>query len=279
MTTEEHTVGFPQEWKAFYSRHPLWAEKCKLLISSLSKVFIREFSIRSPADKVVFFLGRLCVEDFNEAFLLCANGYGFGGLKIVRGLYERAITGGYIAKYPKGADSFLEYHFIHKGKMLNHAKNFPGINEQIPKDEIEETNRLYSEFKAKFKEPLCKKCGTFRTQFSWSKLDTASMAQEIGLEALYFPGYFYPTLQTHATPSSLMARLIVHDDVNASFDERAQQDWADRALIVAHNIIIRVLMVQNSYFKLQIDKEIEERKNDFVSIWGRQKAFDLENKI
>lgn len=54
---------------------------------------------------------------------------------------------------------------------------------------------------------------------------------------------------------------------------------SDRALIVAHNIIILVLAIQNTYFKLQLDKDIEERKNDFVSIWGRQKAFDLENKI
>ncbi len=262
------TVGFPDEWKSFFSRHPLWPEKLKLLHATLEKVFIRQFEPNSAADKVVFFLGRICVEDFNEIFLLCANGYGFGGLKILRGLYERTVTSGFIAKNPKEAESFLEYHFIHKSKMLNHAAKFTDIDKEIPKEEIENTHKLFEKFKEKFKEPICKKCGTFRTQFSWSKLDTASMAKKIGLDSLYFPGYYYPTLQTHATPSSLMSRLIIKNQNAASFDEKAQRDWADRALIVAHNIILRVIMIQNTYFKLNIDNEIEERKADFISIWG-----------
>jgi len=95
MDNKIPTLGFPEEWASFFQRHPLWPEKFRLLHSTLERVFIREFSPNNPADKVVFFMGRLCAEDFNEVFLLCANGYGFGGLKIVRGLYERAITTGY----------------------------------------------------------------------------------------------------------------------------------------------------------------------------------------
>jgi hypothetical protein len=154
--------------------------------------------------------------------------------------------------------------------MLIHARKFTDVVKEIPQDEIEETERQYSIYKEKFKEPLCKKCKTYRTQMSWSKLDTASMAKKIGLDSLYFPGYFYPTLHTHATPSSLMARLSIHDNDRASFNEEAQHDWADRALIVAHNIIIRVLMIQNTYFGLDLDDEIEKRKNDFLEIWGKQ---------
>jgi hypothetical protein len=243
-------------------------KKSKKLYSTLEKIFIRKLQPKISADKVVFFLGRLCVEDFNEVFLLCANGYGFGGLKIIRGLYERAVTSGYIAENPSEAETFLEYHFIHKGKMLHHAREFIDINKRMTKSEIEETERRYAEYKEKFKEPLCKKCGTYRTKFSWSELDTASMAQKIGLGNLYFPGYFYPTLQTHATPSSLMARLIMHDEDNASFDESSQREWADTALITAHNIIISVLKIQNIYFTLMLDNEIKDRENDFAAVWG-----------
>jgi hypothetical protein len=268
MSKEDPIVGFPEEWQLFFSRHPLWPEKFRLLHKTLEKVFIRKFSPNSPADKVVFFMGRLCVEDFNEVFLLCANGYGFGGLKIVRGLYERAVTSGYIAKYPNEAESFLDYHYIHKGKMLNHAKTFTDVDKEISMDEIAKTQKLFKIMKEKFKEPLCKKCGTFQTRFSWSKLDTASMARKIGLDSLYFPGYYYPTLQTHATASSLMSRILVHGQNDASFDERAQQSCADRALIVAHNIILRVVMIQNTYFNLEIENEVEDRKNDFTTIWG-----------
>ncbi len=103
---------------------------------------------------------------------------------------------------------------------------------------------------------------------SWSPLDLASMAKKANMEALYFPGYFYPTLQTHATPISLMSRLKPRPGGVISFDEASQRDWSDKALIAAHDIVIRVMLVQNKYFDLNLDHELETRKNDFIAIWG-----------
>jgi hypothetical protein len=63
-----------------------------------------------PEDRTVFVLGRLCMEDFFEIIQLAGNGYGFGALKLVRSLYERAVTmaflsgqplrGGYVPRLP-----------------------------------------------------------------------------------------------------------------------------------------------------------------------------------
>lgn len=268
MPLKPHTVGFPEEWENFFRSHPKCAESYKSLHSTLEKIFIRKFERKNAADMVVFFLGRLCVEDFNEIFLLCANGYGFGALKILRGLYERAVTAGYISKNPKEAELFLEYHFIHKGKMLNHARNFFGnIKDQIDPKEIKDAEEKYRLYKDKFKEPLCKKCKTYRTRFSWSTLDLLSMAKKADMDSLYFPGYFFPTIQTHATPSSLMSRLKIKDDGNVSFDEGSQPDWAKRALVAAHNILLRVMLIQNTHFNLNLEDEIEARRNDFLAIW------------
>jgi len=274
MPLNPYTVGFPKEWDDFFKSHPNWAEKYKALHSTLDKIFIREFKPENAADKVVFFLGRLCVEDFNEVFLLCANGYGFGGLKILRGLYERTVTAGYISKNPKEAELFLEYHFIHKGKMLSHAKRFFGnIKDQIDANEIEDAEQKYKLYKETFKEPLCKNCKTYRTRFSWSALDLLSMAKksDFDLDSLYFPGYFFPTIQTHATPSALMSRLKIKDDGNVSFDEGSQRDWAERTLVAAYNILLRVMLIQDAHFNLGFDAEIIERGNDFMEIWGGDK--------
>lgn len=269
MPSKPHTVGFPKEWKRFFESHPKWIESYKLLHSTLEKIFFRKFEPEIAADRVVFFLGRLCVEDFNEIFLLCANGYGFGGLKILRGLYERAITAGYISRNPKEAELFLEYHFIHKGKMLTHARNFFGdIEDQVDPKEISDAEEKYRLYRDKFKEPLCKKCKTYRTRFTWSTLDLLSMAKKANMDKLYFPGYFFPTLQTHATPSSLMSRMRVKDDGNVSFDEGSQPDWAEKALVAAHNILLRVMLIQNEHFSLDLDDEIEDRGKDFRTIWG-----------
>ena len=85
---------------------------------------------------------------------------------------------------------------------------------------------------------------------------------------IYFPGFFYPTLHTHATPSSLMSRLKSKDDGTISFNEGAQREWADRTLIVAHNLIVSVLKIQNDYFDLKFDSIIEDVAKDFEAIWG-----------
>ena len=36
-------------------------------------------------------LGRICVEEFNEILLLAGNGRGVGALKVLRGMFERAV--------------------------------------------------------------------------------------------------------------------------------------------------------------------------------------------
>jgi hypothetical protein len=118
------TIGFPKEWKAFFNRHPSWEKTIKRLHHVLEKVFIREATVNSSADHIIFFMGRLCAEDFNEIFLLAVNGYGFGSLKILRGFFERVVTIIYISENKDEAKQFLEYHYIHRGKMLTHAERF-----------------------------------------------------------------------------------------------------------------------------------------------------------
>ena len=48
--------------------------------------------LSEPIDRVLFWLGNVCREDFSEILLLAANGYGIGALKLFRGLYERVVT-------------------------------------------------------------------------------------------------------------------------------------------------------------------------------------------
>jgi hypothetical protein len=52
----------------------------------------------SEADLAVYSLGRLACEDFFEVMVVAEHGLGIAGLKLMRGLYERAITAEYISK-------------------------------------------------------------------------------------------------------------------------------------------------------------------------------------
>ncbi len=104
-------------------------------------------------------------------------------------------------------DSFLEYHHVHKGELLNHTGELFDVRRMFPEDKLAESREKYEEAKARFQEPLCKKCGTLRTQFSWSKLDVGAMAKKADqyLARLYLECYFLPTFQTHTTFHSFSA--------------------------------------------------------------------------
>lgn len=270
------TFGLPDEWDDFLVRHALFAEKLKPLTETFRKVFIRQVETTEPAERVVLGLGRLSVEDFMEILLLCGNGYGVGGMKLLRGLYEKAVTLGYIAKNPEKAEQFLDYHNVHQGKLLNHAKQVFPMGKYLSASQIDEIQSAYRRTKDKYQEVLCEKCGTTRTSFSWSELDLLSMAREAGLHKLYLQCYYDPTLQAHTTVSSLIARLRLGDNGQVSFDEGAQHEKADLALVSAHNVILYVLDTENRYFKMGLESEIQDRFEDFMNIWERNRGTDDE---
>ena len=267
MPANEITFGFPCEWEAFLSRHSRFAEKLQLLTQTFQRVFIRKVETSDPADRVVFYLGRLSVEDFMEILLLCGNGYGIGGMKLLRGLYEKAVTLGYIAKKPDKAQKFLEYHYVHLGKQFNHANLVFPMHEHLTALQIEEIQSRYKKAKDNYQEVVCEKCGTTRIRFSWSELDLLSMAREAGLHKLYLQCCYDPTLQAHATVCSLTARMKLRDNGQVTFDDGAQRQKADLALNSAHKIILHLLGVVNEYFKMGLENEIQERLADFMDIW------------
>lgn len=261
-------IGFPNEWRSFLERHPSWPTVIKNLHGIFEKAFIRDAALESQADKIIFFMGRLCVEDFNEVFLLAGNGYGFGSLKILRGLYERVVTMHYISENQEAAASFLEYHYIHRGKLIHHAESFFGDLEQyISKPEIEEAKHDFDAHKGVFMRTACKKCKTKSIMHSWSKLDLESMAKKTGLDKLYFPGYYYPTLQAHATTASLFYRLKGKEGKPVGFEEKSQPEVADRSLIIAHNLAIHVIEIQNYFFKLSLDHDLLLLVSDYKDVW------------
>jgi hypothetical protein len=110
----EVTIGLPDEWKRFADRNPHFIASLPLLFDTMESVFNRSVTLPSLADEIVYFLSKIAGEDFMEIFMLCGNGHGIGGLKILRGMYERVVTLAYIAKNPTEADAFWNYYSIHK---------------------------------------------------------------------------------------------------------------------------------------------------------------------
>jgi hypothetical protein len=49
-----------------------------------------KFEDKISAERIIFFLGRMVVDDFGGILMLSGNGYGFGAYKVARDMYERA---------------------------------------------------------------------------------------------------------------------------------------------------------------------------------------------
>jgi hypothetical protein len=64
----------------------------------------------------------------------------------------------------------------------------------------------------------------------------------------------------------LESRLRQTQSGGYSFQETSEED-AWKALLLGHNLILRLLTLQNSYFELGLDAEINARYEMFPKIW------------
>ena len=259
-------IGNVAEQKEFLAANPTRIKAIENLYTTAKQVFIRTLTSNLPADRIGFYLGRICVEEFSEILLLAGNGHGIGALKILRGMYERAVTSAYILGNPDQADAFLEYNKVNRHKAYTHAKK---LGEHGPRLEPDIIKRIEDEFEAV--KPMFMN-GT-RVRGSWTKLDTASLAQKAGpgYEVLYLDAFYKPTLELHTTAASMMGRLELTEQGRMSFASGPTRIEARHAVVMAHNLLLRVLDSQNTHFRLGLDEVLKGNINDFQQAYAVEK--------
>ncbi len=263
--------GYPDQWEAFERRNAKFIERFPALDHALKMTFVREFTTNTPAERAIHFLGRLCIEDFMELLSLAANGYGIGALKLLRGLYERVVTASYLANNPDEADLFLEFRFISRHRALQ-AYVTAGKPGKEWLDRAEEARQEFERVKGKFEIDDCKKCGTKRTNHTWSKLDFVSMAKTTDLGKLLANAYYEPLNHAHSTFEAVMLRLKRSPSDQILFESGPQPKEADRALMVAHAVMVELIGVQARFFKLpELVKVYEQCARDHVEIWSNRR--------
>lgn len=231
------------------------------------------FEDKVMADRVVFGLGRIIADDFGELLTLSGNGRGIGAYKILRGMYERVVTAAYIAKNRREARPFVEDDAIKKWKLWQQALEvMPDLKDSIAKEKIDALEAEHKRVKSKRAESICKKCRQPRTQEAWTRADLATMAKQtdINLSALYGACYLTPTFHSHATGFGLRARFRRGEN-GVAYQEISESE-ARRAILLAHNLVLRHLALQNDYFKLSLDEEIQPRMDAFLRIWKQPDA-------
>jgi hypothetical protein len=128
--------GLEKEWHAFGAKHSEFLQRFPNIVKAADAAFQRTFHSTELLGRTLYFLGRLVWEEFMEVLLLSANGYGIGALKLVRGMYERAVTARYLREHPDEVDNYLAFHKVAEHKLLK-----SGSIEHWPRGLFASTNR------------------------------------------------------------------------------------------------------------------------------------------
>ena len=131
----------------------------------------------------------------------------FAALKLLRALYEKAVTLEHLNNNPSELDAFLNHRYISEYKLFQAIADEFGPS-ALPENMREESAEKYEQFKRNYLVTDCKKCNTKRVNFTWSKLSFVAMAKRTRiLGKLMGSAYYLPMRHTHSTGASLIERL------------------------------------------------------------------------
>jgi hypothetical protein len=265
-----YAVGFPERWKEFHERHEKFITACyPTLIETAKKVLNRHVRVKIRADDVMFLLGRTAQEDYFELWVLAGNGYGMGASKILRGLYEKVVTAGYLVNNRSEIQQFVDYSIVQNRRILNRVKEIPELKATVDAETFRQAEEDYLKIKDAFDQTRCEKCGSVR-QYSWTKLDMTSLAKKAGydLEKFSVHGFTLPTMKIHTSFADLQERKQANTDGTFQFNAEAQVQHADSALVTATHLLLIALLIQDKYFQLGLEDEIVQRQVEFAQSYG-----------
>ncbi len=269
--------GATPESNAFFGRHPKFHDAFERFMILANRTFGREYRPTDRLQHIGFNLGETCRVDFLEITFLAVHGWGIGASKLLRGLYERAVTLAYMIKHPEKAERFLRYAAIQEYKVMIPAVELAGEKEFDDKvagtTTVAQIKQLREMVKPEFQVPICKECyekGTCQhmtTAFSWDENGVQAQARDVGesYPHFYLGAYALPNMHVHVSLTSAMQQ---HDKKPDDERKTQRRNEADFALLNAHAVMLLVLRSQNDLFSLGLERDIEACEKDWVEVWG-----------
>jgi hypothetical protein len=252
-----------EESRAFTGRNPQFPAAFAKLFETANKCFGRNPRPKDHLEDICFWLGHTCRQDYLEIVFLAVSGYGAGATKILRSLYERAVTIAYLIQSPDKVERFLQFAAIQEKRAME------AVLAQVPQDKIDaemnpentvaEVRKRYEQYKGTFKATACEVCG-MKTPPSWD-LDLVSMVRRVGepYQKVFVLAYTNSNFKIHATLASA-----------SPHDEGREEKDSETALIVATELLLAVMRSQNALFSLGLDADIEACTNDLRDAIARE---------
>lgn len=193
-------------------------------------------------DLVMYSLVRLVIEDFNEVILLAANGTTTGAMKILRGMFERAVTVCYLETHSEEIDLFVDYWAVSQRRSANR------IREDMPNALSEKVIQYIESEYGKVEKKFATKGG--KPRMSWNDLDIISLAKNAGgFDSLIHIGYYEPLSETHPSMGAVLRRAVADSDGSYWYEYgiKPRDEWL--TLRGATYLLLRALEVFQRRFE------------------------------
>lgn len=171
----------------------------------------------------------------------------------------------------------MDFDFVQRRKALTNLKRlYPGdeVNGIISPERQAEIEAEYQEVKrdGRFTEALCDTCEKLRDTISWTRLSVPDLAQrgEQDLDKFLFPLYVKPTLLSHASLYSIVAKIVANPLGGFTLDAEGQRRQVGSALFLAHFLLLHVFGTQIEHFQLRLNDQLNALFQDFRDCWQRE---------
>jgi len=214
---------------------------------------------RGLANALILELAILTFEDFDEVVLLCADGHPRGGLKILRGMFERSVTLFEIDQHPEKAKRFYGYQHLDRFKIaMRFEEECPG---RLPKEKLEEIRANRDAVKDDYMRS-CKSCGYRTPSGSWMESDIVEVAARLGLGGNILLHAYYDALhETHPKMGAIRLRLRQRGDAS-------QADTGAGSVSTAHFLLLENVRAMIERFRMKELEELYQRcKREYREAW------------
>lgn len=261
--------GFPAEWPLFIERHSMFLARLPLLVAVGNRTFIRGFDA-DLEERVLFGLGFLVWEDFEDIQVLAGNGRGFGCQKILRGMFERVVTTARLHSHPEDTSRFVDFHYVSDYKLARAVHESFG-ERAITAAQLADKKTLRDNVKQVFtrKCPL-KGCEYNVDAISWINLDMVTLSKTFpDLGKIIGEAYYIPMAYSHPSIQAILQHI---DETGFMGSPGRQRHWVPPVLAAAHYLTLKAIEIQMNHFPELlplIGKDFAQCVKDYGEIWGK----------
>ena len=211
----------------------------------------------SPLHKVIRPIARVVVNSNGAVLTVATVGYGNDAAKIVRSMFEGAVTIAYLRKKPKLVFDYIDYHKVKLWEAyLKEVAKDPDLAKRVGKERVVQMREENDAARPRF---LNKNKGLIT---SWCRVSIRQRADDVGLGEFYPAFYAQASGMTHLDMSGLVAQA---DPNKFDVEVAPSETYVRQSLAMGFNMTFRALADLNAEANLTYGDDLKAVQDFYVA--------------